>query len=129
MPKYTRAAEAAAAAWLATGLYACLIFTLSAVPHFPVPKQLQIIHGDWIFHMLEYSFFGFLLVRAFGLSFEFPSTGRLMLAAFLAGVFYATTDEFHQKFVPGRTSCLSDGVADAIGLACGIQIWVHRTRE
>jgi VanZ family protein len=37
--------------------------------------------------------------------------------------FYAVTDEFHQSFVPGRTSLVSDVLVDFIGTLLGLIIF------
>jgi VanZ family protein len=35
---------------------------------------------------------------------------------------YGAIDEFHQSFVPGRSSTVADGIADAAGAALGAWI-------
>lgn len=37
------------------------------------------------------------------------------LAALFFTVFYGLVDEFHQKFIPGRTSDINDVIADTVG--------------
>jgi VanZ family protein len=41
-------------------------------------------------------------------------------AATLLSMLYGITDEFHQSFVPGRTSDVFDLVADTVGAAAGV---------
>lgn len=44
---------------------------------------------------------------------------KYMFCAISVGIIYACTDEFHQKFVPGRTSSLRDVCIDSIGVLTG----------
>lgn len=44
------------------------------------------------------------------------------VAAFVFSVLYAATDEFHQRFVPGRGPSVRDVLFDALGAAIGIFI-------
>lgn len=37
------------------------------------------------------------------------------LVALFFTVFYGMVDEFHQKFIPGRTSDINDVIADTVG--------------
>ena len=98
--------------WLPVVAWAALIFTFSAIP------DLSTGLGGWdlvlrkIAHALEYAVLGALLLRA---------TGRSGVA-FLIGVLYAMSDEFHQTFVPGRVGAAHDVLIDAVGLAIGIAL-------
>lgn len=42
------------------------------------------------------------------------------LLAFVMAVFYATTDEFHQLFVPGRAGMIRDVCIDSAGMIIGL---------
>jgi hypothetical protein len=46
-----------------------------------------------------------------------------MFFAIVTGILYAFLDEFHQKFVPGRTSSLKDVFIDSIGVITGVTIF------
>lgn len=83
---------------------------------------------DKIFHVIEYGFFGWLLVRAWRLSFLSKPFLVLALAAFLTGALYGATDEWHQSFVPHRESSAKDWLADTAGVILGIAVWA-RQRE
>jgi len=48
--------------------------------------------------------------------------GRTVGEAFLVAVAYAVSDEFHQAFVPGRGSAVSDVVIDSAGAALGLLV-------
>lgn len=57
-----------------------------------------------------------------------------MAIALLAVALYASLDEFHQRFVPGRTAAVSDVVLDTTGgafaqLAAGFVLLVAAARE
>jgi len=77
---------------------------------------------DFIFHLIEYSIFGFLLARAFIHS-QQRGNWRSYILITLIGVLYAASDEFHQKFVAGRYSEFSDFIADSVGVILGLIIF------
>jgi VanZ family protein len=97
-------------AWLPVVLFCGLIFGLSSIP------SLGTGLGTWDFvlrkgaHVTEYAILGALLLRA--LHSEVP--------AFLAGLAFAASDEFHQHFVPGRHGAVYDVAIDACGILLGI---------
>lgn len=65
-------------------------------------------------HASEYA------VLAVFLLFIFPRfRGRFALAWLIASV-YAATDEFHQRFVPGRSAQLRDVLIDSAGAFCAM---------
>ena len=43
---------------------------------------------------------------------------------FVSGVIYAVSDEIHQSFVPGRDCSAGDLIADIVGLAIGISVYL-----
>ena len=56
-------------------------------------------------------------------------SGALVLGvvgdALLGAMFYATTDEFHQTFVPSREGCVRDVIIDSTGAAMGLfALWL-----
>jgi VanZ family protein len=72
---------------------------------------------DKLLHTAEYAGLAALLGRA--LIGEGLNAGRACLLAILLTSVYGATDEFHQWFVPMRTSDLRDLMADAVGAAIG----------
>jgi VanZ family protein len=104
--------------WLPVFAWAAVIFAFSSIP------SLATGLGTWDTvlrkgaHIAEYAILGALLYRALGRE-------ALALAA---GIAYAATDEFHQRFVHGRHSSPVDVAIDAVGLALGMLVWL-RLRE
>jgi len=47
---------------------------------------------------------------------------QFILAVCLASI-YAASDEFHQRFTPGRTASIDDVCIDTIGAAVGLALW------
>ena len=98
------------AAWLPVVVWAAVIFAFSSIPN------LSSGLGTWDLilrkcaHVVEYAILAVLLRRA---------TGR-DLTAFVLGVLYAASDEFHQRFVHGRHSSPVDVAIDAVGLGLGL---------
>jgi len=43
---------------------------------------------------------------------------------FVSGVIYAVSDEIHQSFVPGRDCSAGDLLADIVGLAIGLSVYL-----
>lgn len=69
-------------------------------------------------HLTEYAILGTLVT---GTVFSFGLRGkRAALTAEGIGVLYAASDEFHQLFVPGRGSQVTDVLIDASGFAVGV---------
>lgn len=52
-----------------------------------------------------------------------PGLKSRSIFAFMISVFYATTDEIHQYFVPGRVGTWSDVLIDSLGIVLGIMIY------
>jgi VanZ family protein len=76
-------------------------------------------------HATEYALLAVLLWRGLALPGGWPGWGwnrRTLGEAFLVAVAYAVTDEFHQAFVPGRGSQVSDVVIDGSGAALGLLV-------
>ena len=116
-------------AWLAVVLYAALIFAVSAMSFpFPYIRDVEKYHYDWIFHIIEYVVFGWLVARAFDVSFPFQSLWALGLTAFTLGSGYGVTDEWHQSFVPYRNPSVADWIADSAGSAVGVFFYIKRIK-
>lgn len=96
--------------WLPVAAWAAVIFALSSL------QGLDSGLGVWddvlrkLGHVTEYAVLGALLERALWRP----------LPAFVLGVAYATSDELHQHFVPGRTGAPLDVAIDAVGVLVGI---------
>ena len=101
--------------WGPVILYMGLIFYLSSKSDISIPSELS----DKSWHSIGYTGFAIVIVRA--LSGGLPAritTTTAMLAVAIATL-YGITDEFHQSFVPNRTSDVHDLMADAVGAAIG----------
>ena len=66
-------------------------------------------------HLAEYFILGLLLFRAFRAGSVENHGWRWALRALVVVAVYASTDEFHQSFVPGRTASLIDMFIDTSG--------------
>jgi VanZ family protein len=83
-------------------------------------------------HLAEYAVFALLVWRALSRSknklspWSWPRFGGALLIVFL----YASSDEFHQIFVPTRTPRIHDVVIDTIGGAVGLlALWIFHCRK
>ena len=52
-------------------------------------------------------------------TFDFTNKKRIILSL-LVGILYASLDEFHQSFIPGRTAAVTDVLIDTAGVITGI---------
>ncbi len=104
------------ARFLPAVLVMAAIFILSSIPSKEMP-----FFGVWDFvlkksgHMLGYALLGYSYLRAIN--------GRskwAYLAALVAVMLYAFSDEFHQSFVPGRNSSIVDVGIDTAGACLGM---------
>ena len=96
-----------------------------------LPKMEGIPGLDKILHFIAYA----ALAAASGLWFSKESWLRqsrrnFLISAAVASV-YGIVDEFHQYFVPGRTSDIGDWIADTLGGMAGaaVILLVVRTRK
>jgi VanZ family protein len=103
--------------WLPVVAWAALIFALSSIPSLDSGLAWDTLLRK-IAHVAEYAILGALFLRAL----------RRPVPAWLSGVAYAVTDEFHQHFVAGRHGAPVDVAIDALGVLVGVVIfWRWRT--
>ncbi len=92
------------------------IFAFSSLPDPPSAPGV----GDKTQHFAAYAGLGLVTLRA--------TTGGALagvravpaVSAWAIATFYGATDEYHQSFVPGRSSDLADVLADALGAAAAV---------
>ena len=76
-------------------------------------------------HVIEYAILAGLLWRALRLGTGWQAKmSILFLAAGFVSAFFAATDEFHQSFVPSRTSSPTDVMIDIAGALISLTICV-----
>ncbi|SFM56614.1 VanZ family protein [Methanolobus profundi] len=73
-------------------------------------------HMDKVAHMFLYFGLGVLLHLTFRHSDHVLLRKYAAIFAIVLGIIYGITDEFHQSFVPGRSSSIHDLLADGIGV-------------
>lgn len=110
-------------AWLYVIIWCGVIFFFSNIPDLKI-KEL----GFWDFvlrkiaHMTEYLILTILLIRAFVISYN-KYKKELLIFSIILAIFYAFTDEVHQKFVPGRHFAITDILIDFFGSILGVLVW------
>lgn len=109
--------------WLPPIGFCAVIFVQSS---FPSPEQIQQLGlSDKLQHLLAYGFLGVLFCRAFNTVDRWRHRwGVLFLLGVAATTAYGLSDEWHQSFVPGRSSEAADVVADFAGslFGCGLYL-------
>jgi VanZ family protein len=83
---------------------------------------------DWISHPIEYGVGAALVCRALTPGPRHTLGVRAALVATLLTTLYGVTDEYHQSFVPGRTSDPADVAKDFAGAAAASFLY-RRWRE
>jgi VanZ family protein len=99
--------------WAPAVGWAAVIFFASSRSTLPVPTAAGL---DKLYHFAAYLVLGVALAWG-GLNRSIPA---LALAAI--GIGYGGSDEFHQRFVPGRSPDLLDWFADSAGVIAGVGI-------
>ena len=108
--------------WLSVLGWMGIIFLLSAQSGPPV--ALVFPQADKVGHFILYLVLGILLVRAWRAT---PGrSDRARLLALVVGIIYAASDEFHQRYVPGRTPDWADFGTDTLGLLAAMIIMRSR---
>jgi VanZ family protein len=103
-----------------------VIFVLSSRPGGgPLPFGIS----DLLGHFAGYAILGVLVVRAIaGARWSGVSTRAVWLAWIVSSA-YGITDEYHQRFVAGRSPSAIDCLADAAGAAAAIATVVAAARR
>jgi VanZ family protein len=102
--------------FLALLAFCALIYWLSDQSHLPVPMMFDL--QDKLHHATAYFVMGVLAWRNFR-----HVVGSYKLLALVSISFcglYGISDEWHQSFVPGRSSDVLDWLADTIGASVGV---------
>jgi VanZ family protein len=99
--------------WAPVVAYMALIFYLSSLHQAPLPQGMS----DKAGHSLGYVGLGFLVTRAIAGGVPRRITLKQALLAIVVTTAYGATDEYHQRFVAGRSAELADLYADGAG-AC-----------
>lgn len=73
-----------------------------------------------IAHFSIYTLVGFLLMALFS-TYNLKDRNRI-LASFVIGAIYASSDEIHQRFVDGRSAQVTDVMLDTLGVLFGTLI-------
>jgi VanZ family protein len=107
------------ALWTPPILYMILIFQVSAQSD-PAPEVTAHV-WDKLLHLAEFGVLGVLFNRAF--DGEGAGWRTAAMLALLSTSIYAATDEWHQLFVPLRTSDVHDWMADTSGAALAILLY------
>jgi VanZ family protein len=110
---------------LAAISWAGLIYLLSDQPGMDV---IPLFPGqDKVFHAIVFGVLGFLVLGAMHTGANGYSPTQVWTAVVLTAI-YGMLDEFHQRFVPGRTADTWDVVADTSGAMLGIYVLYALTR-
>jgi VanZ family protein len=81
-------------------------------------------------HILEYAILAALLWRAVRGTLTSTRTITIAGLVFFASVLFAASDEFHQSFVPARTSSVHDVMIDACGVVIALALcWTFALRR
>lgn len=100
--------------WLPPLLWAGVIISATSTPSEYIPGQTWVY--DKAAHFGMYAVFGWLLARhGFGIAGRWTS----MLLAVIVASGFGAIDEWHQQYIPGRSTELADWHADSIGAAAG----------
>ena len=108
-----------------------LIVYLSSLSQ-PPETLMEVI--DWgpidkVFHLVEFTVLGILLARALSYSLRRMLPNAAWIIALAVAVLFGLSDEWHQSFVLGRHSTVSDLIFDIIGSALGVGIVYLRAKK
>lgn len=120
-------------AWLIVVAWCSVIFFFSSLPTIKTPF---VVWWDVLLkktaHISEFGILFMLLFRALKLSLKENNYNILAYKAVFISVVYAFSDEFHQRFTPGRTSTIRDVVIDTIGIILSAvliyQLKIHKNK-
>jgi VanZ family protein len=103
-------------------LYCLFIYWLSDQSSLPIPHVFSM--QDKILHAGAYFIMGILAWRGFSHLFNRPVTLALFGLAFCS--LYGISDEWHQSFIEGRFSDITDWIADTGGAGLAVFLLTRR---
>jgi len=104
-----------------------LIYFSSSIHGEDIPK-IDFPYIDKIAHFVEYFILGALLVRAFANTSAKTNFKIILLLSILIASAYGILDEFHQRFVSGRSPEIFDIFSDIIGSLFGTLLSIHKEK-
>jgi VanZ family protein len=118
------------AVWGAVLVYVAAIVALSSIPARALPRSEAIWSLDKIWHALEYSVLGALLMRGLSVSALRVPTALGFAAVVVLVTVAGIGDELYQSLTPGRDASGFDVIADAVGGTLGaLLVLTARTRR
>lgn len=104
--------------WLPPLLWAAFILILTSIPgsHLPV---LPLRNIDKIVHLSIYGMLGWLTARAWSNGSRVSAAAVVVVALISC---FGALDEWHQQFVPLRSTDLLDWTADTLGATIGVML-------
>lgn len=114
--------------WTPVALWMAIIYFSSSISGEDIP-QIDIPNIDKLFHFIEYFILGALLVRAFANSSDKVNFKVILFLSLLIALIYGVLDEFHQRFVSGRSPEIFDIFSDIIGSLFGTLLSIHKEKS
>ena len=105
-----------------------LIFFSSSIKGEDIPK-IDVPGIDKLFHFVEYFVLGALLIRAFAKSSDKVNFKLIILLSILIASIYGALDEFHQRFVSGRSPEIFDILSDIMGSCLGALLFGYKEKN
>ena len=106
--------------WGPVAIYMAAIFYASSLS--VVPGPVGDYFSDTVLHMACYAGLALVALRALAGGKWTGVTVSVAIAAWLVATLYGVTDEWHQLYVPGRTSELRDLANDALGALAAVGV-------
>jgi surface polysaccharide O-acyltransferase-like enzyme len=114
--------------WTPVVLWMAFVYYSSSISGEDMLK-IDIPNIDKLFHFIEYFVLGALLIRAFANSSDRTNFKFIFLLSILIAFIYGALDEFHQRFIPGRSPEIFDILSDIIGSLSGALLSMHKEKS
>jgi VanZ family protein len=112
--------------WAPAAIWAAVILTLTSIPN-PDFSAVSVTGADKVVHLGMYAVMGWLTLRAAWCS---PRVWQTAVLVWLSVAAMGAVDEWHQRFIPGRSADPRDWLADATGAGIGIAVaWMAARRR
>jgi VanZ family protein len=108
--------------WGPVAIYMAAIFYASSLS--VVPGPVGFYFSDTLLHMACYGGLALFVLRALAGGKWTGVTMGVAMAAWLIATLYGASDEWHQLYVPGRSSELRDLVNDTAGALAAVSVAV-----